>query len=128
MFSTGKADYHGIRPTDLMTVVRLKGVSLFDLGPTPSTTFLVFNQNPQADIPKYKLRWFQNSQFRRAISMAIDRSGISLLVYNGLAQPLYGPITPANRPYYYEGLFPEIPYDLKTARKLLEELGFFRQK
>jgi peptide/nickel transport system substrate-binding protein len=124
MFSTGKADYHGIRPTDLMTVVRLKGVSLFDLGPTPSTTFLVFNQNPQADIPKHKLRWFQNSQFRRAISMAIDRSGISLLVYNGLAQPLYGPITPANRPYYYEGLFPEIPYDLKTARKLLEELGF----
>ncbi|WP_448587609.1 ABC transporter substrate-binding protein [Thermocrinis sp.] len=124
MFSTGKVDQIGVRPTDLLTLSKLKNTILYDLGPTPSTTFLVLNQNPQADIPKHKLEWFKNRDFRRAISMAIDRFGISMLVYNGLAQPLYGPITPANKPYYQEGLFPEYPYDLKKARKLLEELGF----
>jgi len=124
MFSTGKVDYLGVRPTDLLTLAKLKNALLFDLGPTPSTTFLVFNQNPKADIPKHKLEWFRNRQFRRAISKAIDRVGISTLVYNGLAQPLYGPITPANKPYYQEGLFPEYSYDLKTARRMLEEIGF----
>ncbi|WP_333784088.1 ABC transporter substrate-binding protein [Thermocrinis sp.] len=124
MFSTKKVDYIGVRPADLLTLSKLSNTVLFDLGPTPSTTFLVFNQNPQADIPKHKLEWFKNREFRRAISMAIDRFGISMLVYNGLAQPLYGPITPANKPYYMEGLFPEIPYDLKKAREILESIGF----
>jgi len=124
MFSTEKVDYIGVRPTDLLTLSKLRNTTLFDLGPTPSTTFLVFNQNPQADIARHKLEWFKNSEFRRAVSMAIDRFGISVLVYNGLAQPLYGPITPASKPYYTEELFPEIPYDLRKAREILESIGF----
>ncbi|MCX8060235.1 MAG: ABC transporter substrate-binding protein, partial [Aquificaceae bacterium] len=123
-FSLGEVDYIGVRPQDVLFVSRIKESRLFDLGPTPSTTFLVFNQNPSADIPKHKLRWFQNPEFRRAISHAIDREGICYLVYNGLAEPLYGPITPANRPYYEEGLFPTYPYDLKRAKAILESIGF----
>ncbi len=123
-YSLGDVDYIGVRPQDLLYLSRLKGISIYDLGPTPSTTFLVFNQNPQAKIPTYKLRWFQNPTFRRAISHAIDREGICYLVYNGLAKPLYGPITPANRPYYKEGLFPVYEYDLKKARAMLESIGF----
>jgi len=102
----------------------MKETTLFDMGPTPSTTFLAFNMNPRADIPKYKLKWFQNREFRRAISHAIDRIGMCYLVYNGLAEPLYGPITPANRPYYEDGLFPVYDYNLKKAKAILENIGF----
>ncbi|SHK25585.1 ABC transporter substrate-binding protein [Thermocrinis minervae] len=123
-FSQGAVDYVGIRPQDLNQVTSLKGINLYDLGTTPAINFLVFNQNPKAKIPPYKLKWFQNRDFRVALSHAIDREGICYLVYNGLAEPLYGPITPANRPYYEEGLFPKYEYDLKKARSMLEKLGF----
>ena len=123
-YSQGEVDYMGVRPQDVLFMSRMKSTILFDLGPTPSTTFLVFNMNPRADIPAYKLKWFQNRDFRRAISHAIDREGICYLVYNGLAEPLYGPITPANRPYYEEGLFPVYEYNLRKARAILESLGF----
>ena len=123
-YSLGEIDYMGVRPQDVLFMSRVKNTILYDLGPTPSTTFLVFNQNPNSKVPKHKLRWFQNREFRRAISHAIDREGICYLVYNGLADPLYGPITPANRPYYTEGLFPVYEYNLKKARAILESLGF----
>ncbi len=123
-YSLGEIDYMGVRPQDVLFMSRVKNTTLYDLGPTPSTTFLVFNQNPNSKVPKHKLRWFQNREFRRAISHAIDREGICYLVYNGLADPLYGPITPANRPYYTEGLFPVYEYNLKKARAILESLGF----
>lgn len=123
-FSAGDVDYIGVRPQDLLLMSQLRSITLYDLGPTPSTTFLVFNQNPKAKIPSYKLKWFQNRVFRQAISHAIDREGICYLVYNGLAEPLYTPITPANRPYYDEGYYPKYSYDLKLARKMLESIGF----
>ncbi len=125
-FSNGEVDYLGLRPQDLQHIAKLEGkeVEVYDLGPTPSTTFLVFNQNPNAKIPPYKLRWFQNRIFRIAISHAVDREGICYLVYNGLAEPLYTPITPANRPYYAESYYPRFEYNLEKARKLLESIGF----
>ncbi|MFN7066014.1 MAG: ABC transporter substrate-binding protein [Aquificaceae bacterium] len=123
-YSTGEIDYMGVRPQDVLFMSRMKNTLLFDMGPTPSTTFLAFNMNPKADIPKHKLKWFQKREFRRAISHAIDREGISYLVYNGLAEPLYGPITPANRPYYQEGLFSTYEYNLQKARAILESIGF----
>ncbi|RME13291.1 MAG: ABC transporter substrate-binding protein [Aquificota bacterium] len=123
-YSLGEIDYMGVRPQDVLFMSRVKETTLFDLGPTPSTTFLVFNQNPSSGIPRYKLKWFKNREFRRAISHAIDREGMCYLVYNGLAEPLYGPVTPANRPYYTEGLFPVYEYNLKKARDILQSLGF----
>jgi len=125
-FSNGEVDYLGLRPQDVQHIAKLEGreVEVYDLGPTPSTTFLVFNQNPDAKIPPYKLRWFQNRIFRIAISHAVDREGICYLVYNGLAEPLYTPITPANRPYYTEGYYPTFEYNLEKARRLLESIGF----
>jgi len=124
-FSRGEVDIMGVRIQDLQYVFNIKkDIKIFDLGSTPSTTFLVFNQNPEAKIPEYKLKWFRNKLFRRAISHAIDREGICYLVYNGLAKPLYTPITEANRPYYVEGYYPKFEYNLEKARSLLEKAGF----
>ena len=125
-FVNGEVDFIGLRPQDLSQLARLKrkDIKVYDLGATPSTTFLVFNQNPEADIPKYKIKWFRNRLFRVAISHAIDREGISYLVYNGLAKPLYTPVTEANRLYYDEDFYPKFEYNLKKARRILESIGF----
>jgi peptide/nickel transport system substrate-binding protein len=125
-FKNREVDYIGLRSQDIQFIARMRdpSVKVFDLGPTPSTTFLVFNQNPRSKVKPYKLKWFRNPLFRRAISHAIDREGISYLVYNGLAEPLYTPITPANRPYYEEGIYPTYEYDLDKAKKILRDIGF----
>ncbi|MCS7278008.1 MAG: ABC transporter substrate-binding protein, partial [Aquificaceae bacterium] len=45
-YSQGEVDYMSVRPQDVLFMSRMKSTTLFDLGPTPSTTFLVFNMNP----------------------------------------------------------------------------------
>ena len=127
-FLEGDIAYVGLSPDDLSYFALSKPktpVVVYDLGDTPTTTFITFNQNPHADIPKYKLRWFQNRLFRVAISYAIDRKAIVSMVYNNMASPLYSPITPANRPYYKKGLFKTYPFDLSKAKKLLLKAGFY---
>ncbi len=126
-FLAGDIQILGVGASELLTLFaksKERPIKVYDLGPTPSLTFLVFNQNPDAALPKYKIKWFQNPKFRWAISYAVDRRGIVNLVYGGLAEPLYGPITPANRWIYSPDLFEPIPYNLKKAKRLLEELGF----
>ncbi len=125
-FTNGEADYIGLRPQDIQHIAKMnrQDIRVYDLGSTPSTTFLVFNQNPKAKVEPHKLKWFRNKVFRTAISHAIDREGICYLVYNGLAKPLYTPITEANRPYYDEDYYPTYPYDLQRAKELLQSIGF----
>ncbi len=127
-FLEGNISYVGLSPDDLSYFALNKPktpVVVYDLGDTPTTTFITFNQNPHADIPRYKLKWFQNRLFRVAISYAIDRKAIASMVYNNMASPLYSPITPANRPYYENGLFKKYPFDLSKAKKLLLKAGFY---
>jgi len=126
-FLAGKVDILGVGARELLTLfvqAKDKPIKVYDLGATPSLTFLVFNENPHAGIPKYKIKWFRNPKFRWAISHAIDREGIVNLVYGGLAKPLYGPVSPANKWIYKSNLFPPIDYNLKKAKQLLEEIGF----
>ncbi|ACG57867.1 extracellular solute-binding protein family 5 [Hydrogenobaculum sp. Y04AAS1] len=130
-FLEGDISYIGLSPEDLSYFALNKPKTpaiVYDLGETPTTTFITFNQNPHADIPKYKLKWFQNRFFRVAISYAIDRKAIASMVYNNMASPLYGPITPANRPYYKKGLFKRYPFNLSKAKKLFIKAGFYYKK
>ncbi|MEN3033731.1 MAG: ABC transporter substrate-binding protein [Aquificaceae bacterium] len=122
-FKTRQVDFINVRPQDVQTISGLRHADIFELGPTSSTTFLVFNQNPASSVSKSKLKLFQNRDFRWAISYAIDRDAMCQLVFNGLAKPLYGPITPANRPYYSEDLFPPIKKDVQKAKELLKLAG-----
>ncbi len=127
-FLDGKIDYLSIRPVDLVEVIKKakenKNITIYNLGATPSTLFIVFNQNPNSPIPKYKLKWFQNTKFRQAISYAINREKIIKVVYNGFAYPIYTAITPANKRLYDEKYYPKYPFNLKKAKKLLLSIGF----
>ncbi|MCS7084176.1 MAG: ABC transporter substrate-binding protein [Aquificaceae bacterium] len=122
-FKTRQVDFINVRPQDIQTISQVKNAEIFDLGPTSSTTFLVFNQNPSSKVSEFKLKLFRNRDFRWAISYAIDREAMCQLVFNGLAKPLYGPITPANRPYFSDDLFPPINKDVAKAKELLSLTG-----
>ena len=126
-FLSGETDIYGVRPADLSQLIpeaEKKDFTIYNLGATPSTTFVVFNQNPNAPIPKYKIKWFRNTKFRQAISYAVDRQGIINLVYNGLAYPIYTAVTPANRRLYDENFYPKYLYNLKKAKQILLSIGF----
>ncbi len=126
-FETGETDYYGVRASDLPELVpkaKERNFTIYNLGATPSTLFVVFNQNPNAPIPKYKLKWFQNKIFRQAISYATDRKGIINIAYNGLAYPIYTAVTPANRRLFDENYYPKYPFNLKKAKEMLLSIGF----
>ncbi len=127
-FLNGNIDYLSIRPIDLVEVIKKakkdKDIIIYNLGATPSTLFVVFNQNPNSPIPEYKIRWFRNKKFRQAMSYAMNRKRIIKVVYSGFGYPLYTGVTPANVRLYDENYYPKYEYDLKKARELLLSIGF----
>ena len=117
-----------IRPADYASLLNAGGtVRAFDLGPSLGVDYIWFNLNStKADgtpLSPAKLAWFSNEKFRRAVSMAVDRESIAKSTLQGLATPLYGVVSPANRNWANPDL-PKIAYDPVQAGSLLKEAGF----
>ncbi|GAC1446230.1 MAG: ABC transporter substrate-binding protein [Pyrinomonadaceae bacterium] len=114
-----------IRPTDYAARRAQNGdVRVYDLGPGLSTDHLWFNLNDNPpNVESYKLAWFRDARFRRAVSYAIDRESIAASTLQGLATPLYGFISPGNRAWAATDV-PQTKYDLEKSRALLREAGF----
>jgi peptide/nickel transport system substrate-binding protein len=122
--------YDRVRPADFAGVRAGTGNARgYDLGPGLYADDLWFNLNPgkRADGKPYvdpnKLAWFADVRFRRAVAHAIDREHIAQNVWQGLATPLSGFITPGNHAWAATDL-PRIDYDLDKARSLLKEAAF----
>jgi peptide/nickel transport system substrate-binding protein len=94
-----------------------------DAGPSLDSEQLWFNEVAKAPIPVYKKNWFRSTNFRRAISEAINREDLSRIVYHGHAQPAMGPFSPANKFWFNANLKPPV-YDSNAALKLLQSDGF----
>ncbi len=121
-----------LRPADYASLLHAGGpVRAFDLGPSLGVDYIWFNLNPtKADGTRQnpiKLAWFSDTKFRRAISMAVDRDSIARATLQGLATPLYGVVSPANRIWANPDL-PKIAYDLVQAASLLQEAGFTKRE
>src|SRR4029077_1614486 len=58
-----------------------------DSGPSLDSEFVWFNQVSTATFPDYKKVWFRSTEFRKAISLAINRDDLARIVYAGHAQP-----------------------------------------
>jgi len=120
-----------LRPADYASLLHAGGpVRAFDLGPSLGVDYIWFNLNPtKADGTQQnpvKLAWFADTRFRRAVSMAVDRDSIARSTLQGLATPLYGVVSPANRIWANPDL-PRIAYDLGQAASLLEQAGFAKR-
>jgi peptide/nickel transport system substrate-binding protein len=96
--------------------------TVVDRGPTWGFNYIGFNLNPDARLDKDLLALFQDVRFRRAVSHAMNRQRMADDVFQGLAEPLYTPLTPANHAFYNPNV-PKFEYDLDKARRLLAETG-----
>ncbi len=84
---------------------------------------LWFNQASAAPLPEYKKTWFRTTEFRKAISAAINRADLCRIVYAGFAKPAYGPVSPSNH-FWFNTTLPDPRYDSQGALRLLTKAGF----
>jgi peptide/nickel transport system substrate-binding protein len=97
-----------------------------DAGASLDAVFMWFNQVPISPLPSYKKAWFWSTNFRRAISEAINREDLARITFRGRARPAVGPISPANKFWFNSNLQPH-PFDQKSARQRLALDGFHLQ-
>lgn len=94
-----------------------------DAGVSLDSEFMWFNQVPSAPIPDYKKAWFRSTNFRRAISEAINRQDMARIVFKGHAQPAVGVVSPANK-FWFNSQLHAHPFDQKSALARLAQDGF----
>jgi peptide/nickel transport system substrate-binding protein len=97
-----------------------------DAGASLDAEFMWFNQVASSPLPSYKKAWFTTTNFRRAISEAINRLDLSRIAFRGRARPAVGPISPANKFWFNSKLQPH-PFDQKSALQRLSLDGFHLQ-
>ncbi|HVP15163.1 MAG TPA: ABC transporter substrate-binding protein [Terriglobales bacterium] len=137
-FENGEVDaLSDVKPEDYATFARgeTRGAyTLRDLGAALTSNFFWFDLNrerkgggkrevgePCAGAVKYA--WFANRDFRRAVSMAIDRDAIIRSVFFGEGVKNWSLMTPGYRLFHAPAVSgPD--YDPAGARRLLARLGF----
>jgi peptide/nickel transport system substrate-binding protein len=82
-----------------------------------------FNQAAASTLPDYKKKWFQAMEFRRGVSMAINRDDLSRVVFAGYATPAFGPVSPSNH-FWFNSLLAAPKHDPQGALLLLSRAGF----
>ena len=97
--------------------------TVHDLGPSLNTEQMWFNQSPAAPIPAFEKAWFASKNFRNAISLALRRSDLARIAYDGHATPANGFVSPANKLWYNQSL-PPVHEDTNAALTLLAQDGF----
>ena len=131
-FREGETDLLEVRPEHFDPLRRKEATGDYvvsDLGPSFNTNWLILNQDRRLSsegkpyVEPMKQKWFQNKNFRKAISHAIDRDGIIRTVMAGRGQPLWAFTSPANKLWYSDDV-EKYPYDLDRARALLTEAGY----
>jgi peptide/nickel transport system substrate-binding protein len=118
-----------IRAADFVELTRNGGaITAKDAGPGLGVDYVWFNLNTidLNDKPlknQFKRAWFAEKRFRQAIAVAVDRDSIATNTLQGLATPLHGFVSPANKVWAKRDLA-KINYDLAAAERLLTEAGF----
>lgn len=104
------------------------GRILRDLGPGLTMDYLWFNLNRgfssagKPFVDPQKLAIFEKAEFRRAVSYALDRKGMSRTILRGLGVPQYGPVSSGNSQWYFPGIT-RTEYEPERARLLLAQCG-----
>lgn len=113
-----------VRPEDIAALRRLRdqgALQLVDVGVGVDPNLLWFNLSPARAAQKTR-PYLLRTEFRQAISYAVDRDAIVNTVYLGAAVPAYGPVTPGNA-VWYSDTAPKYPHDPAKARALLAGIG-----
>ena len=132
-FLSGETDVHGVLGEEFATLDPLQQAADFTLysrGPTFGSTFLAFNLNPGRDaetgepfLAPEKLRWFENTRFRQAVSHAVDKGAIIRDVQHGLGYPQSAFVSPAAGDFHNPNV-QRYEYDIDRANAILDGLGW----
>jgi len=123
----GEIDFINSLSPDYFDKIEAQNPALVhDAGVSLDSEFMWFNQVPSAPIPDYKKAWFRSTNFRRAISEAINRQDMARIVFKNHAKPAVGIVSPANKFWFNAQLHPH-PFDQNSALKRLADDGFTLQ-
>lgn len=118
-----------IRPSDFVELSKTPAAVIAkDGGPGLGVDYVWFNQNTTGRDGKplkneVKRTWWADKRFRQAVASAVDRDSIAATTLQGLATPLDGFVSPANKIWVKKDLA-KIVYDLAAADRMLAEAGF----
>ena len=136
-FHAGELDgLDNVRPEDYQTYAQQQQAEhfhLYDIGPSFNTNFLWFNLNRvrtagdgrragDPAVEPWKFALFSRREFRRAVSMAIDREAIIRGPFFGYAVKNWSLLTSGN-PRWYDSTLTGADFDTAQARRLLAGLG-----
>ncbi len=128
-FEAGQTHVSPVMPADYARYrmnERNWDMTVYNLGPTFSTLFVVMNQNPRGphfEEEPYKYEWFTDLNFRRAMAHAMDKDTMIDQLYDGLASPQWTPVSAPND-FFLNPDVPRYEYDLDKSREYLEASGF----
>jgi peptide/nickel transport system substrate-binding protein len=97
-----------------------------DAGASLDSEEMWFNQVANSPLPPYKKAWFTSTNFRRAVSEAINREDLARIVFRGHARPAVGPVSPANK-FWFNAKLQAHPFDQKSSLQRLAQDGFHLQ-
>ena len=132
-FREGDSDTHGVLGrefAELEPLQKEENFTIYRRGPALGSTFLTFNmnlgENPDTMEPYVaaeKLKWFRNTQFRRAVAHIVDKEAIIRDVYHGLGYPQRSSISPSAGDFHNPDV-PRYEYDIAEANRILDSLGW----
>jgi peptide/nickel transport system substrate-binding protein len=124
---TGEVDlaWSELRSEDYVPVRRLEEqgrLRLIELGVALNADAFWFCLAPEAKRGDPRFDFVQRSEFRQAISHAVDREAFAETVFRGAAVPVWGPVTPGNSDWFWPDIPRYAPND-ERARELLRGIG-----
>ncbi|MGI9255794.1 MAG: ABC transporter substrate-binding protein [Salinispira sp.] len=135
-FLTGTIDFYSLRGEDYAVLIDEKeslNFEIYEVGPSTSTNFITFNQNPDEDGPDNdgdvgisgpKLEWLSNLNFRQAMAHLIDRQTYINNIAFGFGYPQYSFVSRFS-PYYWEDVDTAvITYDPIEAATILDRINY----
>ena len=114
-----------LRADDYVNVRRAEEegkVTLLELGVATDADALWFCMKPEVKAKDPRFRFLQKREFRQALSHAVDREELAQTVFLGAAVPIWGPITPGNKPWFSPNI-PRYVHSVDKARELLKRIG-----
>ena len=114
-----------VRPEDIATLRPLEQdgkLKLIELGVGVDPDLFFFNLRSHYWEKDPRRDWIMKKEFRKAISHAIDREAFANTVFLGAGVPIWGPITPGNKPWFSPNV-PRYGYSLERAKEILEGIG-----
>ncbi len=97
-------------------------LKVIELGVAPDADAFWFCLKPDAKKGDKRFAFVQKPEFRQALSYAVDREAFAETVFLGAAVPIWGPITPGNKVWFWPDI-PRYPHNVDKAKEILKSIG-----